>query len=111
MDEILMSTVANLKEENQRLKEQIKAMEFEKDVEKIYRHEWSKEVCEENYDESGLLNIIDATKDLDNRWLHELFLKYGYDYVDSYFKNKHEEWLKSIQEDENEEVEEGELND
>lgn len=103
MDEMLMSTVANLKEENQRLREQIKSFEFEKDVESIYGYSWSKETCVENYDESGLLHILNVTNDINEKKLHELFLKYGYDYVNNYFKYKHDEWVKTIQEDENEE--------
>lgn len=103
MEEKALISTKQLQEENQRLKEQIKALEFEKDVKYIYKNEWSDEICEENYGESGLLTIVEGKTEIITWQLHKLFLKYGYDYVDNYFKKKNEKFRKSIEEEESEE--------
>lgn len=99
------ATIAGLKEENQRLKEQLKTYEFQKDLKSAYAYSWTEETCSKKYGENGLLNVVKTTRDLNTKELHELFLKYGYDFVDNYFKKKHEEWLESHKQEESEEDE------
>ena len=88
----LLEQFAALKEENQSLKEQLKSYEFENDVKSIYAYSWSRNDSVAEFDESGLLRYMAKTGDLNYKELHNLFLKYGYDYVNNYFKKKHEEY-------------------
>ena len=99
------TTIEELKKENEELREQIKMFEFERDIKSAYTHSWSESTCIKKYGEDGLFNVVETTSDLNTNELHNLFLKYGYEFVDNYFKKKHEEWIESHKQDESEEDE------
>ena len=81
--------------------------EFKEDIVSIYIYTWSENTCIEAYcEESGLFRAL-KTGDVSSAELHNLYLKYGYEYVNNYFKRKHDEWAKT-QENKNENEEEGE---